>query len=90
MDDGGEIGMRWFKDMKIGTKLVSTFIIVACMAAFLGGFGILNLKNADEKYTALYEDYGISLGELGKAGIDFNRNRYRLANILLTGDQAKK
>jgi len=82
--------MRWFRNMRIGTKLISTFIIVACMAGGMGAFGILNMKNVDAEYTALYKDYGISLGDLGSAGIDFNRNRFRLASMLLTDNQARK
>jgi methyl-accepting chemotaxis protein len=82
--------MKWFKNMRIGTKLISTFVIVACMAGFLGAFGIINMDNVDAEYRDLYEDYGLSLGDLGSAGIDFNRNRYRLASMLLTGNQAEK
>jgi len=82
--------MRWFRNMKIGTKLITTFVIVACLAGGMGAFGIINMENVDSKYTELYTDYGISLGDLGSAGIDFNRNRYRLAGILLSDDQAQK
>jgi methyl-accepting chemotaxis protein len=82
--------MSWFKNMKIATKLITTFIIVALLAGIMGALGIYNMNNVDQEYSDMYVDYGISLGDLGSAGIDFNRTRARLATYLLTDELATK
>jgi len=82
--------MKWFKNMRISAKLISSFILVSLIAGIMGTVGIYNMWKVDKEYKGLYEDYGVSLGDLGSAGIDFNRNRYRLANMLLNDDQAEK
>ncbi|WP_211344389.1 MCP four helix bundle domain-containing protein [Paenibacillus lentus] len=76
--------------MKIATKLISSFIIVSILAGALGVFGLRNMQSVDKDYTHLYENYGVSLGDLGSAGIDFNSIRVRLTNILLTDDIEEK
>ncbi|REK56581.1 MAG: methyl-accepting chemotaxis protein [Thermobacillus sp.] len=82
--------MKWFNNLRIATKLISAFVIVALIAGVLGVFGIYNMENVDTEYAAMYEDYGISLGNLGSAGMDFNAGRVKVANILLVDDRATK
>ena len=82
--------MSWFRNMKIATKLISAFVIVSLLAGVMGAIGIYNMNQVDEEYTGLYVDYGISLGNLGSAGIDFNASRVRVTGIILSSDPATK
>ncbi|GFN30457.1 methyl-accepting chemotaxis protein [Paenibacillus xylaniclasticus] len=82
--------MSWIRNMKISSKLISAFVIVSLMAGCMGVFGIVNMKDVDKDYKNLYKNFGLSLGDLGSAGIDFNGIRVRLALILLTNDNNKK
>lgn len=41
--------MRWFYNMKISTKLISGFVIVALMAAVVGVVGLKNINEMDQK-----------------------------------------
>ena len=35
--------MKWFYDLKISTKLISSFLVVLALTAAMGGFAILQL-----------------------------------------------
>ncbi len=83
--------MKWFNNLKIGTKLVSTFIIVALLAGVVGIVGVLNIKKVDKNYTELYENFGIATANIGKASTDFNSIRAMTRDILLSNtDEDKK
>lgn len=78
--------MKWFYDMKIGRKLLIAFLVVALIAAVIGTLGIINMKNIDEDYTDLYENYGVATGDIGKAAIDFQDIRATVRDIVLSKD----
>ncbi|WP_310549915.1 HAMP domain-containing methyl-accepting chemotaxis protein [Paenibacillus glufosinatiresistens] len=72
-----------WNNMRIGVKLVCSFVVVALLAAVVGGVGIVNLKKVDRNYTELYQDYGISLGYIGKVGMDFHAIRTITRDIII-------
>lgn len=47
--------MKWFYNLKIATKLIIAFIIVAIIAGIVGIVGITNIKSINENDTAMYE-----------------------------------
>ena len=67
--------MKWFMNLKIGVKLTVAFVVVAIMAGFVGGVGIINMRSIDKEYTILYRDYGLGMGDLGGFGMDFRDMR---------------
>jgi len=80
--------MNWFYNMKIGKKLVISFVIVSLLAGVVGIVGISNLNKIDRNYTKLYQNYGIPLGELGLIGMNFHNGRTLLRSMLTTDSQA--
>ena len=82
--------MKWFNNLKIGTKLVATFIIVALLAGVVGIVGIINIKKVDKNYTELYENFGIATADIGKASTDFNSIRAVTRDILLSNNMEEK
>lgn len=82
--------MKWLYNMKISKKLIASFILVALIAGIMGIVGINNMKNIDADYTGLYKDYGISIGNLGTAGIDFNNMRVKARDVILEKDPKDK
>ncbi len=82
--------MKWFNNLKIGTKLVATFIIVALLAGVVGIVGIINIKKVDKNYTELYENFGIATADIGKASTDFNSIRAVTRDILLSNNTEEK
>ena len=47
--------MNWFYNLKVGTKLICSFALVAVIAGFIGWEGISSLRTADESDIKLYE-----------------------------------
>ncbi|MEG0178242.1 MAG: methyl-accepting chemotaxis protein [Oscillospiraceae bacterium] len=56
-----------FKNMKIGKKLIISFVIVSLLASISGVVGVWMLKDADTKYSNALTNYGFSQGSIGKA-----------------------
>jgi len=81
--------MKWFNNLRISTKLISSFVIVSIIGGLMGLYGYMNMNSVDKDYQNLYANYGISLGDLGSAGIDFNAMRVKLTNIVLITDREK-
>ena len=79
--------MQWFYNLKIGTKLLSGFIMVALIAAIVGWFGISNLKSIAEDDTILYQQATVPLGQLQKISVAFQRQRINIRDALNTTDK---
>jgi methyl-accepting chemotaxis protein len=47
--------MQWFRDLKVGVKLVSVFILVALIAAVVGGIGISKISQITYDSAMMYE-----------------------------------
>lgn len=82
--------MNWYNNMKIGSKLIMGFVLVAAIAGIVGLVGIVNLQQTNKKYTALYNDFGVPLGDIADVSISFQQIRVGLRNLVLTTDSAKK
>ncbi|MDQ0192455.1 methyl-accepting chemotaxis protein [Paenibacillus wynnii] len=75
--------MRWIYNLKIGTRLISAFIIVALMTGLVGFIGILNIKQVNNDYSDLYVNYGVASGDLGHVGMDFHNIRAAIRDVLI-------
>jgi methyl-accepting chemotaxis protein len=67
--------MNWFLNLKVGTKLLSGFVLVALIAGFVGYEGIMSLRAADASDTILYERNTVPLGQIGDIAVAFQRMR---------------
>ena len=52
------------KNIKISTKLIFLTIILAGLTAFIGIYGVNNLKTTDESLRTVYEDRVVPLKQL--------------------------
>ena len=82
--------MKWFYDLKISTKLISTFILVSILAGIVGAVGITNIKNIDKKYSSLFIGFGVAQGDIGQLGITFNDARSVTRDVLFLKDTNKR
>ena len=79
--------MNWFLNLKVGTKLLSAFILVALIAGFVGYEGIVSLRAADASDSILYERNTVPLGHVAKIGVAFQRLRVNALTMLTTTDK---
>jgi methyl-accepting chemotaxis protein len=49
-----EIIMQWFYDMRVGKKLIISFLIMACLTGFIGYLGIINMSNMNDLASSMY------------------------------------
>ncbi|WP_333798472.1 methyl-accepting chemotaxis protein [Trichlorobacter lovleyi] len=82
--------MRWFKDLKVGTKLIAGFIMVAIIAAVVGGIGIMKIYEINHDAAMMYEKMTVPLGDLGAISVDFQRARINLRDVVETTDPAER
>jgi methyl-accepting chemotaxis protein len=63
------------KNMKIGTKLMGGFLVVALIALIIGVIGYIQIHRLDEADTKLYRQIAVPLGQLTSMSTDFQRIR---------------
>ena len=70
--------MTWFYDLKITTKLIGSFLLVACISGIVGVFGILSLQRVGDSDAILYEKNAAPLGQLVTLSTAYQRMRVNL------------
>ncbi|MGH4138685.1 methyl-accepting chemotaxis protein [Clostridium sp.] len=81
--------MKWFMNMKIAGKLLSSFIVVAIIAAVVGAVGIISLKTADNSDTELYEHMTVPISQVADINKDFQMIRVGLRDIIIEQNSGK-
>ncbi len=83
--------MKGFYNLKISTKLLAGFIIVALIAGAVGGFGMINLKTLDKSDTELYQYMTVPVSQISNVSIAFQKLRVHVRDLLLaTTPEAKQ
>ena len=81
--------MKWFYNLKIRSKLLICFVLVALIAGFIGYEGILNLKKIDDADTALYEHQTVPIGLMSEIAVCFQRVRVNLRDAIFAETPAQ-
>ncbi|GFO68742.1 methyl-accepting chemotaxis protein [Geomonas limicola] len=74
--------MKAFHDLKVGTKLIAGFVLVALVATAVGAVGISKIKQIDAADTKLYEKVTVPLGDLATMAVLFQRIRINVRDAL--------
>jgi len=80
--------MQWFYNFKLSTKLISSFILVAIVAAIVGAVGIINITRLNDSDIELFEKMMVPIELSSIISTNFQRERVNVRNIMLTDDQA--
>ena len=75
--------MNWFRNLKIGSKLISGFVLVTLVAAVVGIVAMRNLRTIQAADSALYQNQTVGVAQLGYVSSAFHRNRLNLVNLTL-------
>ena len=62
--------MRWFYDLKIGSKLIVSFIVMAAITASVGFLGIKNTSKINDMLNSLYDNETMAISYTKEANID--------------------
>ncbi len=82
--------MKWFYNLKISTKLLSAFILVALIAGVVGYTGISQITKIAQADRALYEREAIPLAEITSVNDAFQRIRVDNRALIITQDSTAK
>ncbi|MEL7640663.1 MAG: methyl-accepting chemotaxis protein [Solidesulfovibrio sp.] len=76
--------MQWFHDMKVGTKLVASFIVMAVLTAVVGYFGISKMSVVNEMGDNIYQYELLGVSYIKEANIGLICVDRALKNFLLS------
>jgi len=71
-----------FKNLKIGTKLLSGFILIALFCGVVGYIGITEINNVSQADTRMYEKITVPLSQLQDITASFQRIRVNLRDYI--------
>ncbi|WP_309121684.1 methyl-accepting chemotaxis protein [Paenibacillus sp.] len=77
---------HWLLNLRLRLKLVFGYAIVACIAAMIGIFAIVNFQSIDDRDTELYEENTVPIAVLGSWMELFNSMRVAARDVLLSDD----
>ncbi|RTE10983.1 methyl-accepting chemotaxis protein [Paenibacillus whitsoniae] len=81
--------MKWYLNLKTSVKLISSFLIVSLIMAFVGIYALLNLQTMNQIAQNLYYNNLMPVKDLSAAQIDYEKSKIRLRDISLTQSKEK-
>jgi len=81
--------MNWFYDLRIATKLISAFILVALIGGLIGYEGIGAVRSIDQSYTDMVQNNTKLLGDVGRVAVAYQQLRVNIRDFFVD-DSAEK
>jgi methyl-accepting chemotaxis protein len=78
------------KDIKIGTKLLTSYILLAVITGVVGYFGYIRIMEIDDADTHLYEMMTVPLGNIAHMSTDYQRIRVNIRDYMNANNSAEK
>jgi Methyl-accepting chemotaxis protein len=75
--------MKWFYNMKIGSKLILSFILVALIAGIVGSIGIYNIYSVNKNDSLLYTNMTVPLADTASMAKLFQNVRVLTRDMVL-------
>ena len=69
--------MQWFNDLKLATKLILAFLVVATIAGIIGFIGTRSVNTVNDMMTDIYKNQLVPINDIG--------NGVRQLKMLLVG-----
>jgi len=77
------------KNMTLRIKLLLGFVSVACIAAFIGYWGIAKINQVNDADTVLYEQATAPLGDMAQISTNFQKVRVLYRDAMIANDPEK-
>ena len=82
--------MKWFYDLKIGTKLMGAFAVVGAITAIVGYMGISNMGKISDMARRMYDKELLGLSYVKEANVDLILVARAEKNLLLSSDSEER
>ncbi len=80
--------MQWMYNMKIGAKLLVSFIIIALITGVVGAVGFVNVQKIEDSNTILYEKMTLPIAEVGQISTSYQEMQVIVRDMIVTNDPA--
>ncbi len=74
------------KNMKIGKKLILTFLLVTMISSVAGVIGLVRIIDMDASYSNALVNYGFSQGDVGRFNAEFASSRSYVKDLIIYTD----
>lgn len=81
--------MKMFNNLKIATKLLTGFIIIAIISGIVGTVAIYNINEINNNDTELYENHTATLPDLANVARTYQRMRVSLRDLYIVTDPSE-
>ncbi|RAU97673.1 methyl-accepting chemotaxis protein [Paenibacillus sp. YN15] len=81
--------MMWFANMKTGTKLISSFSVLAVIVAVVGLFGLMNLSKINESLDDMYMNQLMAVQSLEQIDGAIQEARHELRKIYMVTEKER-
>lgn len=81
--------MNWFYDLKISTKLILSFSVIAILAGVNGYIGVNSLNAIEQSDAEMYENMTVPISQMTLILNNFQKVRVGTRDLLLTSDKTK-
>lgn len=78
--------MKWFVNMKIASKLIISFLLIAILSSAMAVFAIIELDSLDKSDSEMYENMTVPIQKMAKISESFQRQRVNTRQALLLDD----
>ncbi len=75
--------MQWFRNCKIGIKLALAFLALVMITGITGVAGVRQIQQVEKLDAELYQINTVAVGDIGMAGVEFQRIRVKLGQLIL-------
>nr|WP_315400172.1 methyl-accepting chemotaxis protein [uncultured Duganella sp.] len=82
--------MKWFEELKVGTKLLGGFLIVAAIGGVAGLQGILKAGEINDLASKMYDDELVGLRYTAEANIQLLASTRSIRNALISYNDADR
>lgn len=82
--------MKWFNNLKIASKLITGFVMVAMIAAIVGIVGIVSIRQISESGNKIYTDGVIPSGYLTEIVMKFEQTRIESLKLIAAKSDAER
>lgn len=76
--------LKWFKNLKTSTKLISTFLVISILLGAVGIYSLINLSKVDKMIGFMYEERVVPISNIGRAETDYQRLRVQIRDMVFT------
>jgi len=77
------VGKIMLKNMKIGKKLIISFVLITFLSSFSGVVGFIIMRTMNQQYSGALVQYGFAQGDIGLFNTEFNNNNVIMRDIII-------